>query len=181
MRLFAAVVPPNPAIDDLDRAVAAMRDQRLSWTLTPSWHLTLAFYGDVDDGRVDELSRRLSRAAARYPSMRLRLSGAGRFGTSVLWTGVAGDVEPLKKLAASATASGRRIGLKLGEPRRFRPHVTLARSSRSHDLRPYVESLRDYVGPEWTATELVLVRSHLGAGPQRRSVYETLQAFPLGA
>jgi 2'-5' RNA ligase len=179
MRLFAAIVPPRAAIEGLDEAVQSVRDANLSWTFTSSWHVTLAFYGEVADGRVDELSTRLARAARRYPHMRLRLSGVGRFGKSVLWAGVAGDVESLRRLAASAAAGGRRIGLNRDESRRYRPHVTLARSSQGLDLRPYVASLREFDGAEWTATDVALVRSHLGAGPRRSSIYETLETFPL--
>jgi 2'-5' RNA ligase len=179
MRLFAAIVPPREAIEGLDEAVQPVRDGNLSWTLTSSWHLTLAFYGEVANSDVDQLSTRLARAARRYPYMRLRLSGAGRFSKSVLWAGVAGDVEPLRRLAASAAAGGRRMGLNREESRRYRPHVTLARSSHGLDLRPYAELLREFDGAEWTATDVALIRSHLGAGPGRSSTYETLATFPL--
>lgn len=181
MRLFAAIVPPGDALRHLETVVTPVRDDHLTWTLIDSWHVTLAFYGEVDETRLPELSRRLQRAANRYQAMSLRLAGAGRFGRSVLWAGVEGDVDVLKRLAASSSASGRRVGLDVPEPRRYRPHVTLARASQQRDLRPYVEMLRPLAGPHWTAVEMALVRSHLGAGPGRRSRYETLATFPLAS
>lgn len=196
MRLFAAVVPPRSVVSDLDSVVAPVRDDALSWTLTSAWHLTLAFYGDVDEAKLPNLTRRLERAAGRSEPMTLRLAGAGRFGKAVLWVGVDGDLSPLRRLASSAVACGRRIGLTMGAERRFRPHITLARASsrqriptsrddevrtstqRQVDLRPYAEQLRDYVGPEWTATEMTLIRSHLGQGEGGRARYETVASFP---
>jgi 2'-5' RNA ligase len=51
--------------------------------------------------------------------------------------------------------------------------VTLARAYRNRpaDLRRYVAELVGYEGPVWTAREIRLIQSHLGAGRPR---YETL-------
>lgn len=179
MRLFVAVSPPRQVLDHLDDAVAPARDDTLVWTLTAAWHLTLAFYGDVAAERRPDLERRLERAARRHGRLDLQLMGAGRFGTTVLWAGVVGDVTRMRRLAQSVHAAGRRVGLELDDVRRFRPHVTLARSSRQDDLRPYVQLLAGYEGLAWTADEIALIRSHLNAGPGGRSVYETLRTFPL--
>lgn len=182
MRLFTAIVPPSEVLAHLDAAVAPIRDDALSWTLTDAWHLTLAFYGELADERVPDLSERLSRAAARFPVMRLRLVGAGRFDGRVLWAGCDGPVDDLRRLARSTAAAGRRSGAPEQEHTRFRPHVTLARAQRRPvDLRPYVAALTGYAGPAWTAVELALVRSHLGRGPGRRARYETISTFRLAS
>lgn len=179
MRLFAAVLPPDNVLADLEAAVAPVRDGALSWTHIDAWHVTLAFYGAVGEAKLPDLTRRLHRAASRYEQASLRLAGAGRFSNSVLWAGVAGDTRQLRKLASSVLACGRRVGLAVEDGRRFRPHVTLARSSsRSVDLRPYAEQLHAYLGPEWTATEVALVESHLRQGVGGRSRYETIATFP---
>ncbi|MGH8826165.1 MAG: RNA 2',3'-cyclic phosphodiesterase [Jiangellaceae bacterium] len=143
MRLFAAGVPPANVVRHLDRAVAPLRDDVLRWAALDSWHLTLAFYGEVDPDAVPELTRRLTRAAARSMPMALRLAAAGRFGRGVLWMGVLGDTGPLRRLAASAAAAGRRLGVEVEEGHGYRPHITLARSASRIDLRPYVEPLKD--------------------------------------
>lgn len=191
MRLFAAVVPPASAVEHLEAAASAVRDSRLTWTVTAAWHVTLAFYGAVDDERVAPLRQRLVRAARRHTPFDLRLAGAGRFGTAVLWTGVSEDEgrlsEPrrlsrpgrLARLAGSASAAGRRMGLGDPEARPYRPHLTLARSSRQADLRPYVAALEGYLGPVWTVDDISLVRSHLGAGEGGRARYETVATMPL--
>jgi RNA 2',3'-cyclic 3'-phosphodiesterase len=179
VRLFAAVVPPPDVLRHLEAAVEPLRDTAVRWANADGRHVTLAFYGEVSDDRVADLSERLRRAAGRHPPIELGLAGAGRFDGRVLWVGCTGELEPLRKLAQSCRAAGRRVGADIETHRRYRAHVTLARSSRPIDLRPYVAALSGYAGPLWTATEIALVGSHLGAGEGGRPRYEQVATFEL--
>ena len=180
MRVFAAVVLPDDVVADLDAVIARHRDDVLAWTLREQWHLTLAFYGQVADERVPNLKARLTRAAKRYPVLSLALDGAGRFDERTLWVGCSGDVATLRDIARSAAAAGRRVGAASADDAfRFRAHVTLARARRPVDLRPYVAALDAYRSRSWSVDAVSLVRSHLGAGAERRSMYETLSRHPL--
>jgi len=181
VRLFAAILLPAEVVADLAAAVGPHRDDTLRWTATDSWHLTLAFYGQVEDARVPDLKARLTRASKRQPVMSLALAGAGRFGHRALWVGCDGDVLVLRALARSASAAGRRVGAATEEARRFRAHVTLARARIPVDLRPYVSALAGYRGPSWSGDAVALVRSHLGGGENRRARYETLSSHSLTA
>ncbi|AYY11548.1 RNA 2',3'-cyclic phosphodiesterase [Actinobacteria bacterium YIM 96077] len=181
MRLFTAIVPPSAAITHLAAAVQRVRDDHLRWTDTTAWHVTLAFYGDVEEAVVPKLVERLTRAARRYAPMELQLAGSGRFSRSVLWIGVHGERRPLGRLASSMVSAGRRCGIPQHPKRTFRPHVTIARAARRADLRPYVSSLADYSGPPWEAEEAALIQSHLGEGSEGHPRYETIARFPLGA
>ena len=53
MRLFAAVLPPEPVLTELGARVDALHRlpgaDTLRWTERPGWHLTLAFFGEVTD------------------------------------------------------------------------------------------------------------------------------------
>jgi 2'-5' RNA ligase len=180
MRLFVAVTPPAEALDELSAATAALRSAgpELRWTRPDQWHLTLAFLGEVGDGARADLAARLGRTASRHPPIRLALHGAGRFGDRVLWTRVTGDVVALRGLAASVRAAARRARVDV-EDRPYRPHLTLARGRDGVDLRPLVEALAGFAGHPWTAGELSLVRSHLGAGPGRTSRYEPVASWTL--
>ena len=179
MRLFAAVDPPAAEIAALAAAVHAT-DGRLRWVPEDQWHVTLAFYGEVADAVVADLTTRLERAAARTPPFTLQLAGVGTFPKQArkartLWTGVAGEVDVLARLAERCAAAGRRAGLAM-EERAFRPHLTLARARREVvDLRERVDDLAAYAGTPWQVTSLRLVHSTLG--PQVR--HATLAALPL--
>ncbi|MFG3254578.1 RNA 2',3'-cyclic phosphodiesterase [Streptomyces sp. NPDC048172] len=192
MRLFAAVLPPDPVADELARAAEGLRALpgagELRWTERAGWHFTLAFYGEVEDPETrEELRERLARAAHRAAPLTLRLAGGGRFGDRALWAGLGegSDREPLKRLAGAAAAAGRRSGLTMDEPHGpFRPHLTLARVRRSDpvDLRPYVEALGPFTGTSWTADRLTLVHSRLPVSGQEgeKPRYEPLTSWPLG-
>jgi RNA 2',3'-cyclic 3'-phosphodiesterase len=179
VRLFVALDVPLVAIDHLEAAVAAVRDQQpdLRWVPAHRRHLTLAFLGEVAEPVLAPLTERLDRVARRHHGMELRFAGAGRFGSKVLWVGVQGDRDPLARLAQSVSAAARRAGVPI-EERPHRPHVTLARGrTTSLDLRPVVADLAGYDGPPWRAESFSLVRSRLGPQPE----YEVLAGYRLGA
>ncbi|NBM16504.1 RNA 2',3'-cyclic phosphodiesterase [Streptomyces sp. GC420] len=186
MRLFAAVLPPGEAMDELGLAVDRLRAlpgaEELRWTGRDGWHFTLAFMGEVDDTRVPELERRMERAAARQMPFPLRLTSGGQFGRRVLWAGASGGLAEIRRLAERAEAAARKSGIPMDEHRRYTPHLTVARTRTETELKPYVEALYAFEGTQWEVRELSLVRSNLHAadlpgGPPR---YETVGAWPLG-
>lgn len=177
MRLFVAIDAPTAAVDHLREHVPSVSGLR--WTDPSQWHLTLTFCGEVDERAAGELASRLERAAARHAPMQFQLRGAGAFSrparAHALWIGLDGETDALAKLAASTSAAARRCGIAV-EDRRFRAHLTIARASPPRDLREVVASLTSYQGPTWTASELHLVRSHLGA----KTVHERIGTWRLG-
>ncbi|MEU3033590.1 MULTISPECIES: RNA 2',3'-cyclic phosphodiesterase [Streptomyces] len=189
MRLFAAVLPPQEAVEELAARATDLRSlpgaEALRWTERSGWHFTLAFYGEVEEETLPGLSARLARAAGRAAPFPLALHGGGRFGDRALWAGASGDVAALRLLAGRAEAAGRRAGVP-GAPgdaaRSYRPHLTLARSGRrATDLRPYAEALGSFEGRAWEVRALSLVRSRLPASgvAGERPRYETVAHWEL--
>jgi 2'-5' RNA ligase len=188
MRLFAAVLPPAEIVSELAAEVAALRGlpgaDRLRWTHRPGWHFTLAFYGEVDDSLVPGLCARLERAAHRTAPFALALRGGGHFGHGrALWTGADGDLAAMRLLADRSEAAARKAGLDMGEHRRYKAHLTLARSREAVDVRAYVDALGAFTSRTWTVGELVMLRSHLPTSgvPGEQPRYEAVGRWPLGA
>ncbi|MGQ7350434.1 RNA 2',3'-cyclic phosphodiesterase [Quadrisphaera oryzae] len=177
MRLFVSLEPPPEALQPVADAVVELgRVPGVRWSPPSRWHVTLAFLGDLDDDDVRRLAPPLRSAVAAAGPVRLRLAGTGTFGTSVLWAGVAGDVERLSSLAAGVAGAARAAGLGL-EERPYRPHVTLARAAGrggAGALGQLADQLAGVRGPTWTAVEARLVRSHTSDGR-----YEVLEHLPL--
>lgn len=180
MRLFASIAPSDKAREHL---VAALRPIRhdlgpdLRWTDPEQWHLTLAFYGEQPDGAVDELMDHLRIAAAGARAMTLMLKGAGSFSRKNLWVGVGGDTVVLKRLMADCL-------LAPTERHRQRAHLTVARNRvRNRDWDPFlgdlVRALSVYEGPDFTAGQIDLVHSMLGAGRSGGPRYEVIGSVPL--
>jgi 2'-5' RNA ligase len=188
VRLFAAVLPPADVVDELGLLVRELKGlagaDRLRWTAPPGWHFTLAFYGEVEEDVVPELSRRLERAARRSEPFPLAVRGGGQFGHGrALWAGAEGDLGALRLLADRAEAAARRAGVPMGEHRRYTPHLTVARSREDLDVRPYVDVLDAFTGRTWTVGDLALVRSNLPTSgvPGEQPRYEAVGRWPLGA
>lgn len=145
-------------------------------------HLTLAFLGEVPDVRLPDVEHALASAARSARSPRLCLAGGGSFGqgrSTVLWADVRGDVEALDALARSIRDGLREAGLPCDD-KPFRAHLTIARPGdrvSEADLRSDVHTLHDYAGPQWVASELLLIRSHQGRTPR----YTRVAAWALAA
>ena len=181
MRLFAAVVPPPGALAELAAALPPQPAPELRLVPEHQRHLTVAFYASVPDGTLDVLTERLRRACARTAPMSLRLYGFGTFPANasrarVLWAGIDGDVAELARLSERAVAAAKRAGIEV-EERRYRPHLTVGRAR--HGAVDVHETVADMKldGSPWTAAELHLVKSTLGAEVR----HEPLQRFAFGA
>ncbi|MEV0735233.1 RNA 2',3'-cyclic phosphodiesterase [Streptomyces sp. NPDC050549] len=188
MRLFAAVLPPEHIVTELASVVDELRQlpgaDTLRWTGRPGWHYTLAFYGEVDEDVVPELSARLERAARRTEPFWLAVRGGGQFGQGrALWAGAEGDLAVLRLLADRCEAAARKAGVEMGGHRRHRAHLTLARSRDAVDVGPYLDRLDEFAGRAWTVDELVLVRSNLPRSgvPGEQPRYRAVARWGLGA
>lgn len=189
--MFAALVPPHEALEDLaeflgPRQEASESEQtRFRWTAPEQWHVTLAFMAEVAERHLDDLVERLGRAAARRAPMEVAVSGGGAFPNvgraKVLWAGVdAGDRrEELRRLATGARAAATKAGAEPGGGK-FHPHLTLARLGRPVEATRWVRILESYRGPTWHAAEMALIESHLGEGPRKRPRYEVVETFRIG-
>jgi 2'-5' RNA ligase len=148
--------------------------------------VTLAFYAEVPERRLDDLVERLGRAGARRTPFEAAVAGGGAFPDAararVLWAGLrpdpTGEVE-LPRLATGARAAASRAGVAV-DGQRFRAHLTLARLGRPAEVSSWVRLLDGYAGPTWSVDHLALVASHLGEGPRRRPRYDTVAELPLG-
>jgi 2'-5' RNA ligase len=178
-RCFVGVSLDEELRHDLADAVAAWRERAdlaaLHWLDPMSWHLTLAFIGDVDPDDVQALADRIADAAALHEPLRLGTGGLGAFPSAmrarVAWYGVE---DPEFRLAHLAADVGRPAGVEADGP--FTGHITLGRArGRPLDLRAFVAE----PAPRGTLSviSIDLVRSRPGGGPAN---YETLVTIPLG-
>jgi 2'-5' RNA ligase len=182
MRLFVAVVPPRPVLLELRAAMTTLPHTggSLRWRHPESWHITLAFLGEVPRDTLPELSERLARAASRATPMELSVAGGGHFESQVLWAGVQGDRDRLGRLSETVAAAARRCRLKVDD-RPYRPHVTLARvrGEDPTDLQPYVERMTAFRTPRWLVKEMELFESVTPTTPGRAQIYLSRGRWPL--
>ncbi|MFB9316358.1 RNA 2',3'-cyclic phosphodiesterase [Cryptosporangium minutisporangium] len=185
MRLFVAVLPPPAAVEHLRETVEKLNVVRAGAgaVRTELWHLTLAFLGEIEEERLAAVTERLAEGAAAGRAGTLALAGGGRFGETVLWVGVTGDVEALGRTARALRRHLRAARVVL-ERRPFRPHLTLARPRgrvTADELRADVAALQAYAGPPWVASRVHLMRSTQHRTPEGTQAvsYQSLTDWPL--
>ena len=133
IRLFAAVEIPKDVAHDLERRQQGIPGAR--WRPLEALHVTLAFYGEVEEAVAAELDAGL--AALCSAPFEIVLDGVGLFGDGehihAVWAGVQ-ESPALIELARRCRETGRRAGVKM-ERRLYRPHVTLAYLKRTDPAR----------------------------------------------
>lgn len=162
IRLFVGIALPERVQHELAGLCAGVPQAR--WVTPESMHLTLRFVGEVDEGVAHDIHDSL--AAVHAPGFALELAGVGVFGSdrhpAALWVGVerAPELTHLRDKVESAVV---RAGLP-PEPRKFAPHVTLARFREAPGTR-----LGDFLArhalfrlPPITVDRFTLFSSHLG-------------------
>jgi 2'-5' RNA ligase len=131
MRLFLALELRESVRDELERAIAPLRaiETGLSWAAPDKRHLTLRFFGEVDDAGAERIVAAADEVARGHRPFSMQLGGIGAFPNfrraRVVWIGV--ETEPRLELLHHDLELGfERVGFEV-EGRAFRPHVTLAR------------------------------------------------------
>ena len=125
LRLFSGLELPQAVRGSLARLQCGV--ERARWSAAENMHITLCFIGEVEEPVAQAVDEALGRI--RRPAFHISCAGVGTFGTRPvrsLWCGV-GESEALTALQRANVAALRAAGLDLGR-RRYRPHVTLART-----------------------------------------------------
>ncbi|MDX7951609.1 RNA 2',3'-cyclic phosphodiesterase [Lichenihabitans sp. Uapishka_5] len=174
-RLFTGLEIPPSLAAELTLMRGGLAGAR--WIDPENYHITLRFIGDIDLPTAREVAQGLDEI--RCEAFPVVLEGLGAFGGDKPRSIVA-KVQPspaLLDLQAEQERLMRRLGLP-AEPRRFVPHVTLARLRGVPGI-----AVADYLGHRgflsrrFTAERFVLysARDSVGGGP-----YIAEEAYPFG-
>lgn len=162
IRLFVGLVLPEDARQRLAGLAGGIPGAR--WLEPDTFHITIRFIGEVAQDVAADIDAAL--AGIRAPAFPLSLVGVGSFGHGrqihSLWTGV--ERSPaLAHLHEKVERALVRTGLE-PEPRKFAPHVTLARLKQAQPARVEAFAAEHALfrhGP-FAIDRFVLFSSHLG-------------------
>ncbi len=193
IRTFVAIELPDYALEALAHTQETLKarlggsQRAVKWSRPEGVHITLQFLGDVAPSRVPSIEQTLAEACRGHDPFTLSVVGLGAFPSThkprVLWVGLGGDVEALRRLQRSVERELGQIGFKADKP--FSPHITLGRMRqgvRREEIDAVAASLAapiqnsDQVA-EIPATRVSLMRSNLAPGG---AVYTQLFAAELG-
>ena len=184
-RMFCAIEIPENIRQALHQHIEKLRmasTAPASWTKADNIHLTLKFFGSVEQSIIKTLSAALGDATEGISPFAIEVGGSGSFpergAPKVLWVGVKDRSGNLSKLQASIERECESRGFPK-EDRAFHPHLTIAR------LRSFSEARRlgdehltsNFPVMEFQTRELLLIRSELNPAGSR---YSIVQRFPFG-
>jgi 2'-5' RNA ligase len=130
-RLFTAIKvhPSEEFLKIYFRLIKSLQADKIKWVDKDNIHITLKFFGETSEDKVDEISQALDDAVYGFSPFDLKLSDVGIFGSSykprVIWFGIEKS-DTLQELAKSIFRELKEIGI---EPDRqnFVPHLTIGR------------------------------------------------------
>ncbi len=173
MRLFIAAELPDKVIEALSETSALLRGAvRGRYVAPDSFHVTLAFLGEVDAGCADLAIEALEEGCRGLKASRVALGELGSFGRrakATLWQGFA-DAGVLPDAAGAIRAELKSLGFEI-DGKSFIPHVTLMRAA---DLSSGV--LPAPVRRSGAIENITLFRSDLSGD---RPVYEPVHSVRL--
>jgi 2'-5' RNA ligase len=185
IRTFAAV-PLSPALSQAIGEVIADLQCRLDdvkWVLPGNAHLTLQFFGGIEEEAVPALASALAGVAAQVAPFPIEVRATGAFPSlrraRVLWLGVDEPDGALSELAEAVMRATKALGYEV-EDRPYEPHLTIGRCRSKHGAVKGAEqalgALAERSFGQQIVNEIVLFRTILGPeGP----TYVPLERVPL--
>jgi 2'-5' RNA ligase len=179
LRVFAALPLPDAIAEEAEAHMDHVPFAK--WRPRENLHITLAFYGELDEPVIADLDAQL--ACIPTAPFDLRLRGAGAFTKgaqpSSLWLGVE-DATPLRDLARRCVKAARGAGVS-PERRVYTPHLTLAYLGGGVDLvrvQRFEQRLSLWRSEPFRADRFHLYSSH-GRKAGAPNAYEIEAVYPL--
>lgn len=169
-RIFAAIDISDEARAKVADYMEALRDEfpqiRVGWEQAEKLHLTVKFFGDIDETQLESLVKAIKDTASRISSFRLQISGTGVFPSSgkarILWLGLKDETGSLQRLHELLQTRCEQIGF-AKEKKTFNPHLTIARlrePSKSAELVNF-HTKGKFTSPSFKVNELIVFQSRL--------------------
>jgi 2'-5' RNA ligase len=176
LRLFVGLPVPEDIAEDL----AALSDNMTGarWVEPENMHVTLRFIGEVAQADAEDIHNELSRITAKpftYDLHGLDTFGQGRKAHALyMRVPLTPELEILQGRCESAVV---RAG-QSREPRKFKPHVTLARLNKPEEdrLLQFIQANNLYRVDKIAVDRFILYESKLGKGG---SAYFPVAEYPL--
>ena len=185
IRSFLAIELPPAITEGIERVQGDLKQSHadVRWVDPSRIHLTLKFFGNIEEVACDEIMDAVGKAALGVMPFTLAVKGLGAFPSirnpRVIWLGVEDGGHVLKPLQGAVEERLHQIGYPK-EERDFKPHLTVGRvrsgKGKSELLRRMEHFLGDDLG-ELRVERIVLFKSDLRpTGP----IYTELGALKLG-
>jgi len=154
--------------DHAQRVREAVPDAAASWSRPENIHLTMKFFGNVDQAKVPVISAAVARVVKEFSPIQIEVGKTGVFPRpsrpQVLWIGIEDASGLLSKFQQQLENELAREGFPK-EDRAFRPHLTIARIRRPQnaDRLAQIHLGLQFNNVALHLDELILFRSELSS------------------
>ena len=182
-RIFIAlkIIPDIKLSDLISTLKAGLKHERISWTNQENIHITLAFLGDTEEKKIENISGMLAGKCKGFGVFDISLAGTGLFRSltdpRVIWAGIS-ESEKLRFLNSVVKTGLSDVGIRI-EDRPFNPHLTLGRIKSINDrdnLKKVLDRSDGEVLQVVPISEVILYESIL---QQTGPVYKPLGKYSL--
>jgi 2'-5' RNA ligase len=169
IRSFLAIELPEAVRKRIEEVQKELRTSNsdVRWVRPEKIHLTLKFFGNIDESRVDTITKAIEPLVAGTPHFSLEVRGMGAFpnfrNPRVIWMGLIDEKQVLMPLQKQLESTLETIGFPV-EDRPFRPHLTLGRvnSGRGkNELLGKIEKYKEERFGDLKVRRLILFKSDL--------------------
>ena len=169
IRSFLAIELPGPIFTKIGEVQGDLRSSRadVRWTNPETIHLTLKFFGNIEESRIDPIFKSIEEPIRNTPPFSLKVQGVGAFphlkNPRVIWIGLVDEREALTLLQKQIETYLEKIGFQ-PEDRPFRPHLTLGRMKSTRgkeELAGRMERYREEEFGDFQVERVVLFKSEL--------------------
>ena len=168
MRCFIAIDIPADIRQSIADVIGKCNQgsKGVKWVAPEKIHITLKFLGEVNEGLITDIQKKLAPVCAERDIFTVTIKGAGAFPDfkypNVLWIGI-DESEELKRLYEDIEDVLSKLGFEK-ENRKFSPHLTIGRIKDRKGIEPVIKEIytfKDAFFGSIDVNEILLMRSIL--------------------
>ncbi len=184
IRSFLAIDLPAEIVEGIREIQDHLKQSGpyVKWVRPENIHLTLKFFGDIDEKAIDEISTVLDGVVSKTNAFDLEVRDVGVFPNTsrprVVWVGTESRDRTINILQKEIDATLKTMGFE-PEDRAFRPHLTMGRVKSLKDKRLLIAQMEKFKGFDmgsFRVEHLFLIKSDLRP---TGAVYTKLRSFDL--
>ncbi|MCF8332789.1 MAG: RNA 2',3'-cyclic phosphodiesterase [Bacteroidales bacterium] len=181
-RLFAAIPIhlTDDSIKNLQQLQEKLQDDKIKWVDLQNTHLTIKFFGETPEERIDDICEQLDIACAGIEPFKMEINRLGIFGShykpKVIWLGFKENEEVIR-LQRNIAEELEKIGI-YEDRQNFVPHLTIARVKyiqHKDFFQEMVDKFKNRFSQKNTIEEMHLFESILKSSGPEYHVVETFR------
>jgi len=181
-RLFAAIPIQltEESIKNLQQLQDKLKEDKIKWVDFQNTHLTMKFFGETPEDKIDDICERLDIACAGIEPFKMEMTHLGIFGSrykpKVIWLGFK-ECEEVIRLHQNMAEELEKIEI-YEDRQNFVPHLTIGRVKHIQDKKFFqemIDKFKNRFSQKNTIQEMHLFESILKSSGPEYHVVETFR------